>query len=55
LGLALGQAIAASGFNVASDGVGTDSVGDVVYMISPTKAVLINLNTPMPEVFIIQQ
>jgi hypothetical protein len=54
-GLALGQAIAATGFNVASSGVGTDSVGDVIYMISPTKAVLINLNSPAPEVFIIQQ
>jgi hypothetical protein len=54
-GLALAQAITAMGFNVAANGVGTDSVGDVIYMISPTKAVLINLNTPAPEVFIIEQ
>ena len=54
-GLALGQTITATGFNVAANGVGTDSVGDVIYMISPTKAVLINLNTPAPEVFITQQ
>jgi len=55
LGLALDQTIAATGFNIASNGVGTDSVGDVIYMISPTKAVLISLNSPAPEVFIIQQ
>lgn len=55
LGLALDQTVTAAGFNVASNGVGTDSVGDVIYMISPTKAVLINLNSPAPEVFIIQQ
>jgi hypothetical protein len=54
-GLALDQAIAATGFNVAANGVGTDSVGDVIYMISPTKAVLINLNSSAPEVFITQQ
>jgi hypothetical protein len=55
LGLALAQAITATGFNVASSGVGTDGVGDVIYMISPSKAVLINLNTSAPDVFIIQQ
>jgi len=54
-GLALDQAITASGFNVASNGVGTDSVGDVIYMISPTQAVLINVSTPTPDVVIIQQ
>jgi hypothetical protein len=54
-GLALDQAITATGLNVASSGVGTDSAGDVIYMISPTKAVLINLSTPTPEVVIIQQ
>jgi large repetitive protein len=54
-GLALDQAITATGFNVASNGVGTDSVGDVIYMISPAKAVLINVSTPTPDVVIIQQ
>ncbi len=54
-GLALGQAIMATGFNVAANGVGTDSVGDVIYMLSPTKAVLINVSPSAPEVFIIQQ
>ena len=54
-GLALDQAITATGFNVAASGVGTDSVGDVIYMISPTKAVLINVNSLAPEVFIIRQ
>jgi large repetitive protein len=54
-GLALDQAITATGFNVASNGVGTDSVGDVIYMISPTRAVLINVSTPTPEVVIVQQ
>jgi hypothetical protein len=54
-GLALDQAITATGFNVASNGVGTDSVGDVIYMISPPKAVLINVSTPTPDVAIIQQ
>jgi len=54
-GLALAQAITATGFNVAANGVGTDSVGDVIYMISPTKAVLINLNIPAPGVLITEQ
>jgi len=54
-GLALGQAITATGFNVAANGVGTDSVGDVIYIISPTNAVLINVSTPTPDVVIIQQ
>jgi hypothetical protein len=45
----------ATGFNVAANGVGTDSVGDVIFMISPTKAVPINLTTPAPEVFITEQ
>jgi hypothetical protein len=35
--------------------VGTDSAGDVIYMISPTNAVLINVSTPAPDVVIIQQ
>jgi hypothetical protein len=55
LGLALDQAITASGFSIASNGVGTDSVGDVIYMISPTKAVLINVSAAAPDVVIIQQ
>lgn len=54
-GLALDQAITASGFSIASNGVGTDSVGDVIYMISPTKAVLINVSGPAPDVVIIRQ
>jgi len=54
-GLALDQAITATGFNVASNGVGTDSVGDVIYMISPTKAVFINVSAAAPDVVIIQQ
>ena len=45
----------ATGFNFAANGVGTDSVGDVIYVISPTKALLINLNTPAPEAFITEQ
>jgi len=55
LGLALDQALAASGLSIASNGVGSDSGGDVIYMISPTKAVLINVNSSAPDVFIIQQ
>lgn len=55
LGLALDQAITASGFSIAANGVGTDSVGDVIYMISPTKAALINVSSPAPDVVIIQQ
>ena len=55
LGLALDQAITASGFSIAANGVGTDSVGDVIYMISPTKAVLINVSAVAPDVVIIQQ
>jgi len=55
LGLALDQTTTATGLSIASNGVGTDSAGDVIYMISPAKAVLINLNTSAPEVFIIQQ
>jgi large repetitive protein len=55
LGLAWDQALTASGFSIASNGVGTDSVGDVIYMISPTKAVLINVSSVAPDVVIIQQ
>lgn len=55
LGLALDQTITASGFNIASNGVGTDRVGDAIYMISPTKAVLINVSAVAPDVVIIQQ
>jgi hypothetical protein len=55
LGLALDQAITASGFSIASNGVGSDSAGDMIYMISPTKAVLINLSVAAPDVVIIQQ
>ena len=55
LGLALDQAITASGFTIASNGVGTDSVGDAIYMISPTKAVLISVSAVAPDVVIIQQ
>jgi len=55
LGLALDQALTASGFSIASNGVGSDSAGDVVYMISPTKAVLINVSAAAPDVVIIQQ
>jgi large repetitive protein len=55
LGLALAQALAASGLNIASNGVGTDSAGDAVYMISPTKAVLISTSSVAPDVVIIQQ
>jgi hypothetical protein len=54
-GLALDQAIMATGINVASNGMGTDSVGDVIYMISPTKTVLINVSTVAPDVVIIRQ
>jgi hypothetical protein len=55
LGLALDQAITASGFSIASNGVGSDSAGDMIYMISPTKAVLINVSVAAPDVVIIQQ
>jgi hypothetical protein len=55
LGLALDQTIAAKGINVSSNGVGTDGVSNVVYVISPTKAVLITLGISVPEVFIIQR
>jgi len=55
LGHALDRTIAATGLNIASSGSGTDSVGDVIYMISPTKPVLINLSPSAREVFIIQQ
>ena len=55
LGLALDQGITASGFSIASNGVGTDSAGDVIYMISSTKAVLINGSAAAPDVVIIQQ
>ncbi|HET7205318.1 MAG TPA: hypothetical protein VFI95_01945 [Terriglobales bacterium] len=54
-GLALDQALTASGFSIASNGVGTDSAGDVIYMISPTKAVFINVSVAAPDVVIIQQ
>ena len=55
LGLAWAQALAASGLNIASNGVGTDSAGDAIYMISPTKAVLISTSSAAPDVVIIQQ
>lgn len=55
LGLALDQTITASGLNIASNGVGTDSAGDAIYVISPTKAVLINTSSSAPDVVIIQQ
>jgi hypothetical protein len=55
LGLALDQALTASGFSIASNGVGSDSAGDMIYMISPTKAVLINVSVAAPDVVIIQQ
>lgn len=55
MGLALGQVITASGLSIASNGVGSDSAGDVIYMISPTKAVLINVSAAAPDVVIIQQ
>ena len=54
-GLALDQTISANGLNIASNGVGTDSVGDAIYIISPTKAVLINVSVAAPDVVIIQQ
>ena len=55
LGLALDQALSASGLNIASNGVGTDSIGDVIYLISPAKAVLINVSSVAPDVVIIEQ
>lgn len=55
LGLALAQTLTASGLNIASNGVGTDSAGDAVYIVSPTKAVLINTTSVVPDVVIIQQ
>ena len=55
LGLALDQALTASGFSIASNGVGSDSSGDVIYMISPAKAVLISVSAVAPDVVIIQQ
>jgi len=51
----LDQALTAPGFSIASNGVGSDSAGDVIYMISPTKAVLINVSVSAPDVVIIQQ
>lgn len=55
LGLVFDQAITASGFSIASNGVGSDSVGDVIYLISPTKAVLISVSAAAPDVVIIHQ
>ncbi len=55
LGLALDQALTASGFSIASNGVGSNSAGDVIYMISPAKAVLISLSAVAPDVVFIQQ
>lgn len=55
LGLAWDQALTASGFTIASNGVGTDSAGDAIYMISPTKAVFISVSAVAPDVVIIQQ
>src|ERR1700741_1050108 len=37
LGLALAQALTASGLSISSNGVGTDSAGDAIYVISPTE------------------
>lgn len=42
-------------FSIASNGDGTDSASDAIYMISPTKAVLISTSSVAPEVVIIQQ
>jgi len=55
LGLALDQSITATGLNMATNGVGSDSTGDVIYIISPTKAVLINVSATAPDVVIVQR
>ena len=55
LGLAWDQTIAATGLGIAANGVGSDGAGDVIYIISPTKAVLVNVSATAPDVVIIQQ
>ncbi len=40
---------------IASNGSGTDTLGDVVFLVSPTKAVYMNTTNPMPTVTVAQQ
>lgn len=55
LGLLPDQAAAATGLNFSANGVGTESLGDVIYVISPTQAVVMSTSDTSPEVVVLEQ
>ena len=53
-GLATAQSFTST-LTIASNGSGTDTLGDVVFLISPTKAIYMNTTNTTPTVTIAQQ